>query len=449
VSVLLNAGKTAHLMATSSIPIRDDTDSIFEALHQAALVQQAGGKAALNFSALRPAGDSVGGNGKASGPLSFMAIFDKATEEMKKGGKRRGLVSVVLQADHPDSKAFVTAKYDLGLRTLRLFVSLSDRFMQAVEKNGNIILVNPRTEKIVGKANAAEFLTLIAESIWRTGSPDIVFLDEFNRHAKSEAISISPSGDVALTDKDPCPVGSINLAHVVKDGAIDFERLKKRVWQAVHFLDNVIDLAGSENGLRRIRVGVMGFADMLVQLKIRYSSDKALKVAEELMAFVTAEARAASSELAKKRGSKKERLRNAMLTGAGACSTLSVIAGCAPGIEAFNSLVSRDELNKNFVKAVQEEGVHSPELMDKIKNAGTLKGAFIPVWIKKVFVVSREIPAEWHLKMQAAFQKHCDHGVGKKIYVPYEASVDDVKKVILDAYSLKCRTVMVRRLENV
>ncbi len=474
---LFNAGRSSQLVACHGIALGDDTDAIFAGLHKAALIQQAGGSSAFDFSVLRPAGDPVGVNGKSSGPLSFMSIFDKATEQMRKGGKRRGLVSAVLRAEHPDSRAFIPAKYGLGLSTLRLFLALSDKFVQAVQKNGTIPLVNPRSGKMVGKVNAQELFTLAAETAWRTGSPGVWFVDELNRRnpllRPYAYTAVSPGGEVGLAGNDSCPLGSINLAHMVKDGAVDWERLKKRLGQAVHFFDNLIDMTDyrdpeffmSAHSSRRIGLGVMGFADMLLQLKVRYHSDKALKIADEVMKFVHEQAQAASVELAKKRGvfptfkksahsSKKGmRLRNATLTSVAPTAHLGVIAGCSQGIEPLQTVVPVRtvegklvaDANRYFVKATQDEGVYSAELLEKIKQQGNLKGAFIPVWIKKVFVTAREIPAEWHIKMQAAFQNHCDNGVAKKIYVPHESTIDDVKQAIMFAYSLKCTTVVIER----
>ncbi len=469
---LFNAGRKGQLAGCFVLPVEDDVHSIFSAVHRAALIHQSGAGTSFDFSRIRPQNDVIKStDGKASGPVSFMRVFDAATEEMKCGGKRRGANGAVLHIDHPDIRAFITAKHGEMLKNFNLFVGFTDKFMQSVEKGLKYNLTNPRTGRAVGKEDAREMLDFVCESIRKTGSPGIVFVDEVHRQNPTPKLGnevICPTGEAALLANEACPLGSINLAQMVKDTAVDWERLGRRVKQAVHFLDNVIDMSdfGNEttslaHNNRKIGLGVMGFADMLVQLHVKYNSDKAAKLAAEVMSFLNEQARKASVELGAQRGVFpnfrksicKDKVRNATRTAIAPTGTISVIADCSPGIEplygvAYRHLVLDEKLehvNKHFVKAIKDEGVHSSELVDKVKLQGTLKGMFIPAWTKRIFVTAESIPAEWHIKTQAIFQQHCDNGVAKVVTFQSDATVQDIKEAVKLAHTLKCKSLMMYR----
>ena len=471
---LFNAGKkNPQLAGCYVLPIEDDVHSIFSAVHHAALIHQSGAGTGFNFSKIRPQNDFVKStSSRASGPVSFMKIFDVAAEEMKSGGKRRGANAAVLRIDHPDIRQFITAKHDDILINFNLFVGITDKFMHAVEKGMKYTLINPRTAKGIGKEDANEILGLICDSVRKTGSPGLLFVDETARHNPTPNIgtteAVSPAGEAMLLANEACPLGSINLSQMVKDNAVDWEKMGKRVKQAVHFLDNVIDMsefphetAAIVHSNRKIGLGVMGFADLLVQLHIKYNSDKAMKLAAEIMLFVNDQARKASIELAAERGTFpnlrksicKDKVRNATRTAIAPTGTISVIADCSQGVEPLYGIAYRhqvldeklDHVNKHFIKAMKDEGVHSPELVDKIKLQGTLRGMFIPAWTKRIFVTAESIPAEWHLKIQALFQQHCDNGVAKVVIFPTDATAQDVKEAVKLAYELKCKSLMMYR----
>lgn len=479
---LFNAGrKLQQLAACFVIPVEDDLNSIFKALWMTAIIHQSGGGTGFSFSALRPRGDMVQStSGVASGPVSFMKIFDAATEQIRQGGKRRGANMGILRVDHPDVEEFITAKQQEGVLTnFNVSVTVTDKFMQAVEKGTSYALVNPRSGKIVRREDARRIFRLMCEMAWKTADPGIIFIDEMNRHNPTPRLglyeSTNPCGEVPLLPYEACNLGSINLGNMVKNGAIDWERLKKRVWQGVRFLDNVIDMSNYTypeifsivHGNRKIGLGVMGFADMLFQLHVRYSSDKALRVAEDVMKFIGDEARKASVELAGARGvfpnfsksvyakgKKEDRVRNATRTTIAPTGTISIIASCSSGIEPLFAIAFRHEVlehqelvdvNRHFVDAVKKEGVYSDELVKKVEEQGTLKGAFIPSWVKKVFVTATEIPSEGHIKMQAAFQKYTDNAVSKTINFPPDATVEDVMEAYKLGHQLKCKGVTIYR----
>lgn len=477
---LFNAGqKLQQLAGCFVLPVEDNLNSIFKTLWMTALVHQSGGGTGFSFRKLRPRGDTVQSTfGTASGPVSFIKVYDAATEQIRQGGKRRGANMAVLPIDHPDIEEFISVKSQEGaLRNFNVSVAVTDRFMQAVEKGISYNLVNPRTGKIVKREDAHRIFWLLCEAAWKNADPGVIFIDIMNIHNPTLRLGrfecTNPCGEIPLLPYEACNLGSINLAQMVKGDGVDYERLQRRVRQAVHFLDNVIDMCNygfteiseAAHGNRKIGLGVMGFADMLFQLRIRYASDKAVQVATEVMKFINDEARKASAELAAVRGvfpnwsksvyvKKKEKLRNATRTAIAPTGSLSIIAGCNGGIEPVFALAFKHnvldneeltEINRYLIEAAKREGVYSDKLLQKVQEQGTLKGTFIPAWMKRVFVTATEIQAEWHIKMQAAFQSNCDNAVSKTVNLPEEATVDDVSNAYKLAYQLKCKGITVYR----
>ncbi len=480
---LMNAGTSIQqLSACFVIPIEDSMKSIFEAVKNTALIHQSGGGTGFSFSRIRPKGDIVRSTGGvASGPISFMKVFNAATDVIKQGGRRRGANMGILHVTHPDILEFIKCKDDpRELTNFNISVAVSDDFMEKVEKGEDYELINPRTKKVVGKLNAKEVFDMIIEHAWRSGEPGIIFLDEINRHNPTPHVgmieSTNPCGEQPLLPYESCNLGSINLSKFVKGNDIDWDALKDVVWKAVHFLDNVIDMnkypipqiKKMTLANRKIGLGVMGFADMLIQLRIPYNSEEALQMAEKIMKFIQHEARMASVELGKQRGSfpnfkgsvwdgKYPAMRNATVTTIAPTGTISIIAGCSSGIEPLfaisfmrNVLDKGDrlyEVNPYFEKIAKELGFYSEELMKKIaENNGSVQGIEeVPEEWQRIFVTALDIDPEWHVRMQAAFQKYTDNATSKTINLREEATIDDVRKAYLLAYKLKCKGITVYR----
>ncbi len=479
---LMNAGTDiGQLSACFVLPVQDSIVDIFDSIKNMALIHKSGGGTGFSFSKLRSDGDIVKTTaGIASGPISFMKIFDAATDVIKQGGRRRGANMGILRVDHPDIREFITIKEkETTLSNFNLSVAVTDEFMKAVEEDGEYWLKSPRTGKQVEKLKARSVFDLIATMAWRTGDPGLIFIDEINRtHPLSnlgEIESTNPCGELPLLPFESCNLGSINLSKMVKDGAVDWDELKRVTRLAVHFLDNVIDagrfpiekIAQVTKANRKIGLGVMGFAEMLIALKIPYASDETLKLADELGAFIQAEAVKESVELAKIRGSFPNfdlsswkakgfsELRNATLTTIAPTGTISIIAGTSSGIEPLFAIsyirealggVDLLEVNHLFDEIAREKGFQSEELNQAIAKTGSIKNLKdIPEEIRNIFSTTFDIPGEWHVRVQAAWQNNIDNAVSKTVNLPAEASLSDVRQIFKLAHTLKCKGITVYR----
>lgn len=479
---LMNAGTDiGQLSACFVLPVEDSIPGIFDAVKDMALIHKSGGGTGFSFSHLRPRGDIVKTTeGMASGPISFMRVFDVSTDVIKQGGKRRGANMGILQIDHPDVIEFIKAKTQEGFLTnFNISVTVTDEFTNAVRSDGMFKLLNPRTKKIVKEVKAREVWSLIVENAWKTGDPGLVFIDEVNRHNPTPQVgrieATNPCGEQPLLPYESCNLGSINMAKMVRNKQIDWEKLRRTVHMTVHFLDNVIDankypLQPTKKityANRKIGLGVMGFADLLVQLGIPYDSEEALALAEKVMKFIEEEGHKKSIELGEKRGSfpnfkgsiweKKgyRAIRNATVTTVAPTGTISVIAGCSSGIEplfaiAFIRNVMEGtqllEVNQYFEKVAKDRGFYSEELMGKVSMLGSIEiFQEIPDDVKKVFVTAHNVEPKWHVRMQAAFQKYTDNAVSKTVNLPHNATIKDVDGVFWLAYELKCKGITVYR----
>jgi ribonucleoside-diphosphate reductase alpha chain len=483
---LMNAGRRlGQLAACFVLPVEDSMDGIFDALKNAALIHKSGGGTGFSFSRLRAKKSRVGTTGGvASGPVSFMKIFNTATEQVKQGGTRRGANMSMLRVDHPDIMEFIFCKKDnQELNNFNISVSVTDAFMEAVKKENTYDLLDPRNKKKVKTLSAVEVYQALVKQAWENGDPGIIFLDRTNRDNPTpelgEIESTNPCGEQPLLPMEACNLGSINLVKFVvqKEGkhTLDYESLKETVWRSIQFLDNTIDMSKYPldeidtmvKGNRKVGLGIMGFSDMLYMLKIPYNSEHAFEIAEELMAFIQKESHEASKFLAEERGAFKNydksifkndedcRYRNATTTTIAPTGTLSIIAECSSGIEPLFALsfvrrvMDNDELleiNPHFESVARERGFYSKELMGTIALKGSIRNMEeIPEDIRKVFVTAHDISPEWHIRMQAAFQKYTDNAVSKTVNLPGDATVADVSKVYNLAYELGCKGVTIYR----
>jgi ribonucleoside-diphosphate reductase alpha chain len=483
---LFNAGNPAgQLSACFVLPVADSLEDIFETLKHTALIQRSGGGTGFSFSSLRPKGDLVHSTGgEASGPVAFMKIFDQTTEHIKQGGKRRGANMGVLRVDHPDIQEFIHAKIDgTSLRNFNISVGVTDRFLEAVRHDGDFDLIHPLTKRPTARVKAKSLFQDIADAAWQSGDPGLLFLDTINRANPTPGLgdleATNPCGEIPLLPHESCNLGSLNLPHFLTSDAhepsMHWEKLQRAVHQAVRFLDNLIEInhfptaaiASQSKGNRKIGLGVMGLAEVLIRLGLPYASDEALHFGKTLMKFMTQESHSASEHLAGERGvfpnwphsvyaPANQQRRNATCTAIAPTGTLSLIAGTTASIEPLFALVYRRfhsfggnplyEMTPLFWQYCRAEGIDTTQLAEEVFHQGTISHlSDIPSRIKELFLTALEISPEKHLQMQAAFQQHVDNSVSKTINMPKDATRDDVARAYWRAWELGLKGVTIFR----
>jgi ribonucleoside-diphosphate reductase alpha chain len=482
---LMNAGRELQqLSACFVLPVGDSMESIFDAVRDTALIHKSGGGTGFSFSRLRPSGDQVRSTqGVSSGPISFMRVFNQATEAVKQGGTRRGANMGVLRIDHPDILDFVKCKLDGDFQNFNISVALTEAFMDAVGTGEPYDLLNPRDGEVVGQMDAREVYDLIVEMAWATGDPGIIFIDRMNRDNPTpllgEIESTNPCGEQPLLPYEACNLGSVNLSRFVRYGEagpeVDWDGMADVVHRGVRFLDDVIEvneyplakIGELARGNRKIGLGVMGWADMLIMMGMSYDSDEAVALGEKVMGFIEAEARLASVKLAEERGTFPNfedsvydtpdglRMRNATVSTIAPTGTLSIIANCSSGIEPLfavsyvRTVMDNDrliEVNPLFEDLALKQGFYSRDLMALIAEHGTVHGIdSVPENVQRTFVTAHDIAPEWHVRMQAAFQKYTDNAVSKTVNFANEATIDDVRHVYDLAHQLGVKGVTIYR----
>jgi ribonucleoside-diphosphate reductase alpha chain len=494
---LMNAGRPlGQLSACFVLPVDDALSNgksgIYDTLRAMALVHQSGGGTGFAFSRLRPKNDVVRSTmGVASGPVSFMKLYDASTDVVKQGGTRRGANMGILRVDHPDILEFITCKDDLTQVTnFNISVAVTDAFMQALERGAPYDLVHPRTGQVVGQLDARDVFRRIVHGAWKTGEPGVFFIDRANQYNPVPALgayeATNPCGEQPLLAYDVCNLGSINVGLFVQDGAVDWDRLRDAVHLCTHFLDNVIDankyplpeIDDLAKRIRRIGLGIMGWADLLVRLGVPYDSTEGVELGRKLMQFVDEESKRASEHLAERRGPFPEwarsiwgpdatcardaqgrrirperRLRNCNLTTVAPTGTISIIAGCSSGIEPLFAVafmrnqagVLMPDVNEDFVAIAKQEGWYSEALVQRIAESGHIHFDAVPAQWQRVFVTAHDVTPEWHIRMQAAYQEFTDSAISKTCNFPHEATEDDVEQIYRLAFQLRCKGVTVYR----
>jgi len=494
---LMNAGRPlGQLSACFVLPVEDALSNgksgIYDTLRAMALVHQSGGGTGFSFSRLRPKNDVVRSTmGVASGPVSFMKLYDASTDVVKQGGTRRGANMGILRVDHPDIMDFITCKEDLTQVTnFNISVAVTDAFMQAVEAGSRYDLIHPKSKKVVGQLDAREVFRKIVHGAWQTGEPGVYFIDRANYYNPVPHLgsyeATNPCGEQPLLPYDVCNLGSINLGLFVKNGDVDWDRLRTVVHLCTHFLDNVIDankyplpeIDDLAKRIRRVGLGVMGWADLLVELGVPYNSDEGVALGRKMMAFIEEESLAASEKLALERGPFAEweksiwgpdatcargpqgervrpmrKLRNCNLTTVAPTGTISIISGCSSGIEPLFAVaflrnqagVLMPDVNEQFVAIAKREGWYSEELMRKIAEAGNIHFDAVPAKWQRTFVTAHDVTPEWHIQMQAAFQEFTDSAISKTCNFSNDATEEYVEKIYRDAFKLGCKGVTVYR----
>ncbi|MCZ6736554.1 MAG: adenosylcobalamin-dependent ribonucleoside-diphosphate reductase [Actinobacteria bacterium] len=482
---LMNAGRELQQLAACFVlPIDDSLDSIFDMLKLTAKIHQSGGGTGFSFSRLRPRGDRVKTTGGvSSGPVSFLEVYDAATEHIKQGSFRRGANMGILDVTHPDIEEFIRSKTENGITNFNISVGVTEEWMDAAARSEPYDLINPRTDQPVGQLNAGEVLGAIAEAAWTNGDPGIVFLDRMNEPrtnptpALGPIVATNPCGEQPLLPFEACVLGSINLGHFVTGEAVDWERMGEMVSIAVRFLDNAVERSNypipeiremHKEGNRKIGLGVMGWADMLVSMEIPYDSEEALELASGVMEFISATADAVSEELAGERGSfsnweksvygrdgQNRPMRNATRTTIAPTGTISILAGCSSGIEplfalSFHRKVMEGtvltEVNTAFERVMREAGAWSETIAEDVAiRAGTRGLDDVPESIQRLFPTAHEIAPYWHVRHQAAFQRHVDSAVSKTINLPKDATIEDVAFSLELAHELGCKGITVYR----